>query len=214
MKIISPSLLSLDFKNLIRDINILNNIGVNRLHLDVMDGHFVPHLTFGPMIIKTIRSLTKSHLETHLMIENPMDTIDQYIEAGSDTIIIHYEASNNPIKELSYIRNSNLCAGIAINPDTHANVIKELLEYLDYILIMSVYPGRGGQVFINDSINKMIEIKKICTNHKIKLAVDGGVNLDTINKIYKTGIDIVIAGSAIFNSKDNIQNNYNNLLNA
>ena len=133
-RIISPSILSANFTRLKKDIDTVETLGVERLHLDVMDGHFVPAITFGPMIIKAIRKITKCHLETHLMIEKPYEHLDQYIDAGSDTIIIHHEASNNPKKHLKYIRDNNVCAGIAINPDTDENILYPLLDYLDYIL--------------------------------------------------------------------------------
>ena len=120
---------------------MIEKAGAKRLHLDIMDGHFVPNLTFGPMIIQAIRKSTKCHLETHLMIENPHESLQQYIDAGSDTIIFHLEASTNPEKDLKYIRDNSIIAGIAINPDTDEELLLPLLNYLDYILIMSVYPG-------------------------------------------------------------------------
>ena len=163
MKIISPSLLAADFANIKEDICKVENAGAQRVHLDVMDGHFVPNLSFGPMIFQSIRKTTKCHLETHLMIEDPNRSIDQYIEAGSDTIIFHLEASKNPAKELMYIRENNVCAGIAINPDTDENLLKPLLDYLDYILIMSVFPGSGGQAIIPDAMNKLINIDSMLT---------------------------------------------------
>ncbi len=144
MRIISPSLLSADFSNISNTIKNIEYAGVNRLHLDVMDGYFVPALTFGPMIIKEIRKCSQCHLETHLMIQQPHKTIDQYINVGSDTIMIHLEASLNPEEELSYIRAHNVCAGIAINPETEEKRLLPLLKHIDYILIMSVSPGRGG----------------------------------------------------------------------
>ena len=140
-RIISPSLLSANFTRLTEDIKKVENLGVNRLHLDVMDGNFVPNLTFGPFIINDIRKITDSHLETHLMIENPHKYLSDYLDAGSDTIIIHYEASKNIIDDLKFIRNGGAKAGIAINPDTDPKCLNSLFEHLDYILIMSVFPG-------------------------------------------------------------------------
>ena len=213
MKIISPSLLSADFRNIAKNIKEVEAAGANRLHLDVMDGHFVPALTFGPLIIQAIRKCTQCHLETHLMIQDPHKSIDQYINAGSDTIIIHLEASKNPRDELSYIRKNNVCAGIAINPDTDENLLKPLIEYLDYILIMSVFPGLGGQDFISSTLDKMKNIVHMRENRDITIAVDGGVNLETISKVYETGIDVTIVGSDLFRSK-NVFQRFKDLLDA
>ena len=213
MRIISPSLLSADFRHIEANIKEVEAAGASRLHLDIMDGHFVPALTFGPLIIQAIRKCTQCHLETHLMIQDPHKSIDQYINAGSDTIIIHLESSQNPLDELSYIRKNNVCAGIAINPDTHENLLKPLIDYLDYILIMSVFPGRGGQEFISSTLDKMKNIVDIKEGRDITIAVDGGVNLKTISKVYETGIDVTIVGSDLFKSK-NVFQRFKDLLNA
>ena len=213
MRIISPSLLSADFRNIKNDIFTVENAGAKRLHLDVMDGHFVPNLTFGPMIIKSIRKTTECHLETHLMIEKPHESLEQYIEAGSDTIIFHLEASNNPEKDLMYIRNKNICAGIAINPDTDESRLQPFLDILDYILVMSVFPGKGGQDFIPETLNKMKNLVYMRENRKIIIGVDGGVNMNTISTVFATKIDVAIVGSGLFKSQDIIQR-YQELLNA
>ena len=211
-RIISPSLLSADFSRLIDDILIVEKLGVQRLHLDVMDGHFVPNLTFGPFIIKQIRKVTKLHLETHLMIENPHKYIKNYAEAGSDTIIIHYEASKDIKADLKSIRDYGKLSGIAINPDTDYNKIIEYFDYLDYILIMSVFPGFGGQSFIESTLNTMKSLSELTNKMNILIGVDGGVNLNTIDKVYSTGIDITIVGSALYGA-ENIEQRYYNLLN-
>ena len=213
MRIISPSLLSADFSNIQNIINSIENAGAHRLHLDVMDGHFVPNLTFGPMIIQSIRKSTKCHIETHLMIEKPFHSLEKYIEAGSDTIIIHLEACNNPKRALKYIRKKNVCAGIAINPDTNEDLLYPFLDYLDYILIMSVFPGRGGQVFISKTLDKMKNIVSMRKDRKIIIGVDGGINIKTISKVFSTNIDVVIVGSGLFRSKDLILS-YQELMNA
>ena len=194
-------------------ISIIENAGAKRLHLDVMDGHFVPNLTFGPMIIQSIRQTTGCHLETHLMIEKPHESLEQYIEAGSDTIIFHLEASNNPEKDLMYIRDKNVCAGIAINPDTDENRLHPFLDILDYILVMSVFPGKGGQTFIPETLNKMKNIVSMRENRNIIIGVDGGVNMNTISTIFSTKIDVAIVGSGLFKAQDVIQR-YQELLNA
>lgn len=198
MRIISPSLLSADFRNIENDISKVENAGALRLHLDVMDGHFVPNLTFGPMIIKSIRNTTECHLETHLMIEKPHESLEQYIDAGSDTIIFHLEASNNPEKDLKFIRDYNVCAGIAINPDTDENRLRPFLDVIDYILVMSVFPGKGGQTFIPETLNKMKNIVSMRENRKIIIGVDGGVNMNTISMVYGTKIDVAIVGSGLY----------------
>ena len=213
MKIISPSLLSADFRHIEANINEIEAAGANRLHLDVMDGHFVPNLTFGPLVIKAIRECTSCHLETHLMIENPHHSIDQYIDAGSDTVIIHLEASSNPEKDLSHIKEQDICAGIALNPDTDENRLIPLLDYLDYILIMSVFPGRGGQSFISSTLDKMINIVEMKGDREITIGVDGGINLSTIAEVYRTGVDVTIVGSGLFKA-ENISTRFQDLLNA
>ena len=213
MRIVSPSLISADFRNISEDIKQVEIAGAHRLHLDVMDGHFVPNLTFGPLVIKAIRECTSCHLETHLMIENPNQSIDQYIDAGSDTVINHLEASTNPEIDLYHIKEQDVLAGIALNPDTDENRLIPLLDYLDYILIMSVFPGRGGQSFISSTLDKMINIVKIRGDSEITIGVDGGVNLSTIAEVYKTGVDVTIVGSGLFKA-ENVSTRFQDLLNA
>ena len=212
-RIISPSLLSANFVDLRDDIKIVENLGMERIHLDVMDGHFVPNLTFGPFIIKQIRKMTNLHLETHLMIKNPHKYIKDYADAGSDTIIIHYEASNNLVHDLNMIRDFDKLAGIAINPDTDYKAIIKYLDHIDYILIMSVFPGFGGQSFIESTLESMKGLVEATVDKNILIGVDGGVNLKTINKVYNTGIDITITGSAFYGAKDRATR-YTELLNA
>ena len=212
-RVISPSILSANFTKLKEAIRLVERLGVQRLHLDVMDGHFVPNLTFGPFIIHDIREITNLHLETHLMIKNPHEYIDKYAEAGSDTIIIHYEASKDITNDLKLIKSYKKLAGIAINPDTSYNLIQPYLQYIDYILIMSVYPGFGGQSFIDSTLKTMESIVELVNGYNIIIGVDGGVNLSTINKVYSTGIDVTIVGSALYGAS-NIEQRYNDLLNA
>tara|TARA_B100001559_G_scaffold302800_1_gene290860 strand:- start:69 stop:722 length:654 start_codon:yes stop_codon:yes gene_type:complete len=210
-RIISPSLLSANFTRLSDDIKIVEDAGVNRLHLDVMDGHFVPNLTFGPFIIKDIRKITNSHLETHLMITNPRKYFDDYIDAGSDTLIFHFEASDDINADLKYIQERGVKAGIAINPDSDYKKVLDYTEFLDYILIMSVFPGFGGQSFIESTLDSMKFLKDNTKNTNILIGVDGGVNLSTIDKVYDTGIDITIVGSGLYGAK-NIKRRYNKLV--
>ena len=209
---ISPSLLSANFIKLKEDIEAVEKLGVNRLHLDVMDGHFVPNLTFGPFIISQIRKITDLHLETHLMIENPDKYISEYAKAGSDTIIIHYEASHNITEDLQKIKSYKRNAGIAINPDTDHRLLTPYLEDLDYILIMSVFPGFGGQKFIESTLESMRYLVDNTKNHNITIGVDGGVNLSTIDRVYQTGIDVTIVGSALYGAT-NVEQRYLELIN-
>ena len=211
MRNISPSLLSADFTKLASHIREVEKAGVTRLHLDVMDGHFVPNLTFGPFIIKQIKTVTNLHLETHLMITEPNRYFDDYIKAGSDTLIFHYEASNTIESDLKYIQSQNVKAGIAINPDTEIDGLIQYLDHLDYILIMSVFPGFGGQSFIESTLAKMKELSKICKDRSILIGVDGGVNLSTIDRVYDNGADITIVGSGLFKA-DDIQKRFNELM--
>ena len=205
-RIISPSLLSADFSILKEQIEIVKKAGAKRLHIDCMDGHFVPNFTFGPFIIQAIRKLTNLHLETHLMIENPSNYFDDFIKAGSDTLIFHYEASNNIRNDLEAIKNKNVKCGLAIKPETSHEVLEEFLDILDYILIMSVSPGFGGQGFIEKTLLKMKSINEMCIdNHcrdKIIIGVDGGVNLTTIDRVYDTGVDVTVVGSGLYKTEN------------
>ena len=183
-RIISPSLLSADFSKLKEDIEIVEKAGAERLHIDCMDGHFVPNFTFGPFILKAIRKLTNLHLETHLMIDNPSNYFDDFIDAGADTLIFHHEASNDIKKDLEHIKSRNVKCGIALKPETDYKVIEDYINILDYILIMSVSPGFGGQGFIEDTLLKMKNINDLCKKNRLRneiiIGVEGGVNLSTI----------------------------------
>jgi len=210
-RIISPSLLSANFTRLTEDIKRVETLGIDRLHLDVMDGHFVPNLTFGPFIIEDIRNITKSHLETHLMIENPDKYFDDYINAGSDTIIFHQEASTNIERDIKYLQSQKVKAGVAINPDTSVETISPYLNILDYILIMSVNPGFGGQSFIEKTLDKIEKLFNIQNKYNYVIGVDGGVNIKTIDSVYESGADITIVGSGLYKA-DNIASRYSKLI--
>ena len=213
-RIISPSLLSADFSILKEQIEIVKNAGAKRLHIDCMDGHFVPNFTFGPFILKAIRKLTDLHLETHLMIDNPSNYFDDFISAGADTLIFHYEASNDIRNDLDYIKSKNIKCGLALKPETDYKVLIDYIDILDYVLVMSVSPGFGGQGFIEDTLSKMEKIHKLCLENNrrddITLGVDGGVNLSTIKRVYDTGVDVTVVGSGLYKA-ENIVERFNEL---
>tara|TARA_Y100000817_G_scaffold302978_1_gene284475 strand:- start:145 stop:789 length:645 start_codon:yes stop_codon:yes gene_type:complete len=208
---ISPSILSADFTIIKDQIQSVENAGATRLHIDVMDGHFVPNLTFGPFIIKQIRKLSNIHFETHLMIENPDKYLQDYIDAGSDTLIFHYEASNDINRDIDTIKDNNVLAGIAINPDTKAEVLKPFIDSIDYILVMSVFPGFGGQSFISETLDTMRRLVDLREDRDILIGVDGGVNINTIAQVYETGVDVTIVGSGLYKA-DSIKDRFSELM--
>ncbi len=202
---ISPSLLSADFTRLGEQIKLVEEAGATRLHLDVMDGHFVPNITFGPMIIDAIRRQTGITLDTHLMIEKPHRYLKQFIEAGSDVVIVHVEASEDLHRDLATIRELGARPGVAINPDTNFDTLEPYLGTFEYLLIMSVYPGFGGQKFIDGTLENMRKAAAARGDHGHLVAVDGGINLETIDRVYEAGIDIAVVGSDLFKAKDILQ---------
>ncbi len=202
MRIISPSLLSADFTRLGEQISLVEEAGATRLHLDIMDGHFVPNLTFGPLIVEAIRRLASIHLDTHLMIEKPHRYLKQFIEAGSDTVIVHVEASEDLSRDLAAIRELGAAAGVAINPDTDFNTLRPYLADFDYLLIMSVLPGFGEQAFIESTLENMRRAVAARKDYDYLIAVDGGVNTGTIERVIATGIDIAVVGSGLFKAPD------------
>ena len=202
MQEIVPSLLSADFAKLEEEIRSVEKSGATRLHLDVMDGHFVPNLTFGSFIIKAIRKLTDLHLETHLMIENADKYLDNFIDAGSDTVMVHVESSDDVIRDLKYIRNKGKKAGLVINPPTNFSEIKPYFEYIDHLLVMTVNPGFGGQSMIVEALEKVTKAQEYQKDCDFLIQIDGGVNMKTIDIAAKTGVDLLVAGSAFFSNDD------------
>ena len=210
--IISPSILSADFANLERDIKKVENY-VPWLHIDVMDGHFVPNITIGIPVVKSIKKVTNLFLDTHLMIENPIDFIDGFIEAGSDLITFHFEASKDKtIEIINKIKEKNKMAGISIKPKTSPDEIKDFINLVDLILIMSVEPGFGGQKFIEETVYKIETIKKYSNNPNLIIQFDGGINDKTWKLCKQKGANALVAGNYIYNSK-NIKQAIESLLN-
>ena len=207
-KLLAPSILSANFLTLEKEIRLVEKAGADIIHCDVMDGHFVPNLTFGPSIIKQIKEITNLPLDVHLMITNAEQTIDSYIDAGADYISVHYEAVTHLNRLISYIKKRNVKAGVVLNPSTSVELIADVFPILDFVLLMSVNPGFGGQKFIQwtyNKIDKFNEMKLKYKNDNILLEVDGGVSLENSKTLSKFGVDIFVVGNAIFKSENKIK---------
>lgn len=207
---ISPSILSADFSKLGEEIMKVDKAGADFIHIDVMDGNFVPNITIGLPVIKSIRNKTDKIFDVHLMIENPSRYIDDFVNAGADIITIHYEAEKHIDRAIEYIKSKGIKAGVSLNPGTPTVVLKDIIEKLDLVLIMSVNPGFGGQKFIPYSLNKIKEVKEMSkgVNENLLIEVDGGVDRNNSKAIIEAGANVLVAGSAIFgdgNLKENIE---------
>jgi ribulose-phosphate 3-epimerase len=203
-KIIAPSILSADFACLGEEVKKVTKAGADWIHVDVMDGHFVPNITFGPLAAAAVRKSTHLPIDVHLMITHPDDYIQDFISAGANWICVHAETCIHLNRTIQFIKQNGVNAGVSLNPSTSLATIEWVLEDLDYILIMSVNPGFGGQAFIKNSIEKIASLRNILAEKNISplIQVDGGVNSETIANLYKAGADVFVAGSAIFGSSD------------
>ena len=197
---ISPSILSADFSQLGEDIKRLEKSGADMIHVDVMDGHFVPNLTIGPPVIKSLRKYTSLPFDVHLMIDPVHKYIKDYSDAGADIITFHPEATKNTQETINLISSLSKKVGISLNPDTEINIAEEYLDKIDLILIMSVYPGFGGQKFINRVVKKIVELDKIRSQRRLnfKIEIDGGINFETSKIAIDAGVDILVSGTTVF----------------
>ncbi len=201
---IVPSILSADFARLGEDIATVERGGAKMLHVDVMDGHFVPNLTLGPPVVESIRKITNLTLDVHLMITAPDTYAPIFIEAGADQVSVHYEAATHLDRTLHHIQSLGARAGVVLNPATPVSVLEDVLDVTDFVLIMSVNPGFGGQAFIPNALNKIRRLERVRRERRLDftIEIDGGVSLDNVETIVRAGCDWLVAGSHVFHSAD------------
>jgi ribulose-phosphate 3-epimerase len=204
MKKLAPSILSADFSRLGDEIKAVEEAGADYIHVDVMDGHFVPNITIGPLVVETIKNVTKLPLDVHLMISNPDKYIKDFIKAGSSILSVHAETCPHLQRTINHIRELGIKPAVVLNPSTSLSTLEYILEEVDMVLLMTVNPGFGGQKFISSMIPKIKKLRKLIDEKHlpVELEVDGGINLDNISKVVNAGADVIVAGSAVFKSKD------------
>ncbi len=196
---VAPSIIACDFSRLNEEIKSIEDGGADILHLDIMDGHFVPNITFGPIVVEGIRKLTSLELDAHLMISEPEKYIKDFVRSGCNMISVHIETLKDPYKIFSYLRENNVKIGIAINPETNVEKIKDFLRYVDFVLVMLVHPGFYGQKMIKETLEKVKQIRGL-TDKLIE--VDGGINGDNVEDLINLKVDIIVSGAYIFKSND------------
>lgn len=205
---LAPSILSADFARLGEQIQEAEAAGVDYLHIDVMDGHFVPNITIGPVVVSWLRPLTKLPFDVHLMIESPDTYIPDFANAGADIILVHQETCPHLHRTIQHIKGFNKKAGVVLNPATPIHTLEEILPFIDQVLVMSVNPGFGGQSFIETTVNKIARLRQMIAarglTHQIEIEVDGGINAEIAPRVVQAGAQILVAGSAVFNKKESI----------
>jgi len=201
---IAPSILSADFSKLGEEVKAVEQAGADYIHVDVMDGHFVPNITIGPVIVKAVRGVTDLPLDVHLMISNPDDFIDDFVRAGADILTVHAEAGHHLHRSIQRIRNAGVKPAVSLNPASPLDMIEYVLDDLDMVLLMTVNPGFGGQDFIPEVIPKIERLRKMIDKRGLdmELEVDGGIGPETINRVSSAGANVFVAGSAIYHSDD------------